>query len=70
MRGGEVISLYLHDSYLIETRIISIKMNFNGGSQTVLGDLFYLSDLPSMLIVGIEIVSWFEFAIKIIGFEL
>lgn len=45
-------------------------MNFNGGSQTVLGDLFYLSDLPSMLIVGIEIVSWFEFAIKIIGFEL
>lgn len=45
-------------------------MDLNGSPETILGDLFDLSDLPFMLIVGIEEVARFEFAVEIIGFKL
>jgi hypothetical protein len=45
-------------------------VHLNGSPEAILGDLFDLSDLPLMLVVGIKEVAGLELAVKIIGFKL
>jgi hypothetical protein len=43
-------------------------MKLNGGTQSILGDLLDLSDLPLVFVVGIQVISRLELAVEIVRF--
>jgi hypothetical protein len=67
MCGWEVVSLNIGIRYLIEAGVVCIKVDLNGGPESILGDFFNLSDLPLVLIVCIQVVPWLELAVEIIS---
>ena len=45
-------------------------MDLNGGPKAILRDIFNFSDLPFMLVVGVNVVVLFEFFVEVVVFEL
>jgi hypothetical protein len=43
-------------------------MKLNGDTQSILGDLFDLSDLPLVFVVGVQVISQLELAVELVKF--